>query len=336
MKAKRTPLSRACILYMALFAAAGQPASAQEMQTDKALRIGSGPTGKVYELIVRDIQAVCGAEVPVQSVASIGGIPNLLMLSASQAELGIVQLDTLRVMATGGDDNIRDLQAIMPLHMNLLHVLSLQQGSKVGVTMVPMSGETKVFRKFSDLKGAKVAVVGSTQLLGQTLNAQLGYAMQLQIAESDDQAVRMLRDNKVQAIFTDGGWPLPSISRHQRDSGLMLVDYDVPAQPPFTVAKRTYQNLDAFNYGFLGSPNLLVTRPFKANGDMGKRVAALQACLLKNLDELQEGRYHSAWKEIKNPMETFGWARYSRPESQRAASSAETVGARVTRAKSTK
>ena len=336
MKIKRTHLSRACILASAVIAVLGLPASAQEMQPNNALRIGSGPAGKVYELIVRDIQLVCGSEVPVQSIASIGGIPNLLMLSASQVELGIVQLDTLRVMASGGDENIRALQAIMPLHMNLLHVLSLQQGSKVGVTMIPLSGETKVFRKFSDLKGAKVAVVGSTQLLGQTLNTQLGYSMQLQIADSDDQAVKMLRDNKVQAIFTDGGWPLPSISRHQRDSGLMLVDYDVPAQAPFASVKRTYQNLDAFNYSFLGSPNLLVTRPFKATGDLGKRVAALQACLLKNLDELQEGRYHSAWKEIKNPMDTLGWARYSRPENQRATASAETVGARVTRAASAK
>ena len=310
MKKSKTRLPRPSLLAQVLVAALAWPALAQDTQPNTALRIGSGPAGKVYELIVRDIQAVCGAEVPVQSTPSIGGIPNLLMLSASQVELGIVQLDTLRVMANGGDENIRDLQAVMPLHMNLLHVLSLQQGSKVGVTMMPLSGETRVFRKFSELKGAKVAVVGSTQLLGQTLNTQLGLALELQIAESDDHAIKLLRENKVQAIFTDGGWPLPSISRHQRDSGLMLVNYDMAVQAPFGAVKRTYQNLDAFNYTFLGSPNLLVTRPFKPAGDAGKRVTALQNCLLRNLGELQEGRYHSAWKDIRNPTDTYGWLRY--------------------------
>jgi hypothetical protein len=78
------------------------------------------------------------------------------------------------------------------------------------------------------------------------------------------------------------------------------------------VVKRNYQNLDAFNMRFLGSPNLLVTRPFKPNGEMGKRVAALQSCLLKHLDELQEGRFQAAWKEIKAPSDTLGVPRYGK------------------------
>lgn len=285
--------------------------AAQDTQRDCALRIGSGPTGKIYELMVQDIQRVCGAEVSVCSVPSIGGLPNLMMLSASQLELGIVQLDTLRQMANGGDENIAALQAVIPLHINLLHILSLRAGSKVGVTKVgntnlPWSGQLKVFSKFSDLQGMKVAVVGSTQLLGQTLNSQTGYAMKFFIAESDDQAIKMLQASQVQAIFTDGGWPLPSISRHPPRSGLMLVEYDLPAKAPFTVVKRNYENLDAFNFAFLGVPNLLMTRPFKAGGEMGKRVGTLQRCLLNRLDELKEGRFQAGWKDIKRPLDTLG------------------------------
>ena len=78
------------------------------------------------------------------------------------------------------------------------------------------------------------------------------------------------------------------------------------------MVKRSYQNLDAFNLKFLGSPNLLVTRPFKPGGEMGKKVAALQACLLKHLDELQEGRFQAAWKEIKSPTDTLGVARFEK------------------------
>lgn len=308
-----------------LIAAVAWPLAAQETPPDCALRIGTGPKGKIYELMVQDIQRVCSAEVSVCSVPSIGGLPNLMMLSASQAELGIVQLDTLTQMSNGGDENIAALQAVMPLHTNLLHILSLRAGSKVGTmkirdTNVPWTGDIKVFSKFSDLKGAKVAVVGSTQLLGQTLNQQTGYAMEFLIAESDDQAVKMLQANQVQAIFTDGGWPLPSISRHQTNSGLMLVEYDLPVKEPFIAVKRNYENLDAFNFNFLGIPNLLVTRPFKSNGDSGKRVAALQRCILNHLDELQEGRFQAGWKEIKTPMNTLGIARFGKNNSQKTVS----------------
>jgi TRAP-type uncharacterized transport system substrate-binding protein len=308
-----------CMVACAVLAALALPAMAQDANPSHALRIGSGPTGKVYELIVKDIQAVCGAEVPVESVASIGGIPNLMMLSASQVELGIVQLDTLRAVARDGDENIKALQAIMPLHMNLLHVLTLKDGSRTGMNKIPIIGSARVIRKFSDLKDASIAVVGSTQLLGQTLNNDLHYGMKLFVAESDDQAIKMLRDNQVQAIFTDGGWPLPSITRHEQASGLALVEYDLPVQAPFAVVKRSYPNLGALNYAFLGSPNLLVARPFRVTGEIGKRVAALQSCLLRNLEELKEGRYHAAWKDIKNPTDTLGVMRFGKAEKVSAA-----------------
>lgn len=287
--------------------------------TTGSLRIGSGPDGKLYQLLVRDIQAVCGNQVPVVNVPTVGGIPNLMGLSASQLDLGIVQLDTLQEIGKDGDENIQALQAVMPLHTNLLHVLTMRDGFKVGEvekSLIPWkkedSRETKVVRKFTDLKGLKVAVVGSTMLLGRSLNDQNNLEMDLRKAETDDEAVKLLQDNKVQAIFTDGGWPLPSIARYKNDSGLALVEYNLSPRPPFVVVKRNYQNLDAFNIRFLGSPNLLVTRPFKQGGDMGKRVSALQSCLLKHLDELQEGRFQAAWKEIKSPTDTFNVARFGK------------------------
>jgi hypothetical protein len=283
-----------------------------------ALRIGSGPDGKLYQLLVRDMQTVCGNDVPIVNVPSVGGIPNLMGLSASQLDLGLVQLDTLQEIGRDGDENIQTLQAVMPLHTNLLHVLSLRDGFKQGDESkfkLPWGGderEIKVVRKFSDLQGLKVAAVGSTVLLGQRLSDQSNLNLNLRKAETDDEAIKWLHENKVQAIFTDGGWPLPSIARLKSDSGLQLVEFNLTPKSPFLVVKRNYQNLDAFNLRFLGSPNLLVTRPFKTNGEMGKRVAALQSCLLKHMDELQEGRFQAAWKEIKVPMDTLGVPRFGK------------------------
>jgi hypothetical protein len=44
---------------------------------------------------------------------------------------------------------------------------------------------------------------------------------------------------------------------------------------------------------------------------MGKKVAALQRCLISKLNILQEGRFHAAWKEIKSPYDTMGVSRFN-------------------------
>ncbi len=283
---------------------------AQEPKGETTLRVASGPSGKVYTLMVQDMQSVCGKSIPISNVTSSGGLKNLTMLSASEAELGIVQVDVLQQMKDG-DPSIGELQSVMPLYANLLHVLALKAGSRVDVKTVfgapvPLTGHNAVMRKFSDLKGMDIAVVGSAQLLGQVLNQQLGYGMHLLIADNDDQAVTMLQAGQVQAIFTIGGWPLPSVRRHKASGGLMLVEYDMEPRAPYVAAKRNYNDLGAFNLTFLGVPNLLVTRPFKPGGTAGSRVSALQRCLRQHLDELQEGPYQPGWKEIKDVMASYG------------------------------
>lgn len=316
MRTPTFPAKALCTVAATLLAA--HAAFAQEENADCGLRIGSGPKGGVYELVVRDIQTVCGNEVSVCAAPSAGGLQNLMRLSASEIDLGIAQLDTLQEMARGGDENLRNLQAVMSLHGNLLHVLALREGSKVKSNGISFFGDTRQIRKFSDLKGVRVALVGSAQLLGQTLNNQLGYEMDFVVAENDDHALKLLQANKVQAIFTSGGWPMPNITRHHQESGLVLVEYDLSAHAPFVAVKRNYQNLGAFNFNFLAAPNLLMTRPFKPTGEMGRKVGILQSCLLRNLEKLQEGRFSAVWNEIKNPNDTLGVTRFARAEGQKA------------------
>jgi len=45
-------------------------------------------------------------------------------------------------------------------------------------------------------------------------------------------------------------------------------------------------------------------------------VAELQRCIVNHLDELQEGPYHAAWKEVRNPLETMGVSLITRPEAR--------------------
>ncbi|MCY7305164.1 MAG: hypothetical protein LH632_03255 [Rhodoferax sp.] len=303
-------LTRLALACAVLLASATGPTYAQETKTEGNLRIAGGPGGKVYALMVKDMLAVCGSSVNFNGVASSGGLQNLTMLSANEADLAIVQFDTWQQMK-GSDENIAGLQSVMPLHNNLLHVLTLSGGSRINVKTimgVPVkgTGETRMLRKFSELKGMGVALVGSAQVMGQELEKRLGYNMKLVVADSDDDALAMLRAGQVQAVFTLGGWPLPAITRHKASSGLMLADYDLAPQAPYMAVKRNYNNLESLNLTFLGVPNVLLTRPFKPEGAVGTRVVTLQRCLRQKLDELQEGQYQPGWKEIQDPLADTG------------------------------
>lgn len=296
----------ASLLMLSLATAAPR---AQTASSDCSLRIAGGPSGKVYALMVNDIQAVCGPEVSVCAVPSAGGLQNLSLLSANEADLGIVQIDVLKDM--GSDESIGALQAVMPLHINLLHVIALSDGSHVGASSIlgsvlPFSGRRQTIQRFSELKGLRIAVVGTAQVMAQTLEQQLGYGMTFALADNDDQALELLRSGDVQAVFTLGGWPLPAIARLPSNRGLALVDYDLAPSGNYVKVKRTYQNLDALNKNFLGTPNMLVSRPFKPGGAMGSKVSALQTCLKQHLDDLQEGRFQAGWKDIKDPGALYG------------------------------
>jgi TRAP-type uncharacterized transport system substrate-binding protein len=293
-------------------------------ETGCALRIATGPAGKVYERAFSDMRAVCGAEVPLCQVPSEGGLQNLSLLAANQADLALVQLDTLETMMRSGDEGIASLQALLPLHANLLHIVALASGTLVDVTYVmgvavPHTGHTVVIRKFSELRGLRVAAVGSAQLVARMLDRQTGFGLAIEDVNTDDQAVAKLRSGAVQAIFTLGGWPTPLIARLRSDAGLMLAEFDMNPQPPYRIAKRSYQNLAQYNVSFLSVPNLLVTRPFKPTGAYGRRVADLQRCLVQHLDELQEGNYSPMWKEIKDASDTLGVPPFSASSARKTA-----------------
>jgi hypothetical protein len=329
MNAHLFTLGRLLLMVAAIGLHAVAPAHAQGTPADCDLRIAGGPAGKVYELMIRDMLAVCGGTVRVCPVTSTGGLQNLSLIASNEAEIGIVQLDTLREMKEGGDDALQSLQAVMPLHGNLLHVLTRAEGSVVDVWHVPLTdwkvpftGSTTRFTTLSELKGRTVVAVGSAQLMARTLDSQFRLGLQVLAADSDAVALRMLQAGQAQAVFTLGGWPLPAVAQHRVGSGLMLADFDLQPNAPYVVTTRSYPNLQAYNLRFLAAPNVLVTRPFKADGTVWRHVAALQRCLAARLDELQEGRYQPAWKEIRDVSATYGL----RPFGTNVAESTATAG----------
>jgi hypothetical protein len=302
------------VLLATLLAATGIQAQTDIPTPSNALRVATGKKGKGYSKLFADINAVCGTQVSLTEVETEGGLQNITTLEANQAELGFVQLDTLQDMKSS-DEAIGDLQAVMPLNMNLLHIVSRAEGYSYKAEKKLWGlrdGETVTLplSQYSDLKGLPVAVVGSARALGRVLNRRNAMNFQFVDVETDEQGLSKLRAGEVAAMFSTSGWPSGPIQKLKRDSGLQLLPFDASVQPPYQLVKKSYENLDTFNKSFLAAPNLLMTRSFSPTGANGRAVASLQRCIQKNLVNLQDGQFEPAWRDVKNPLDTFGWIRF--------------------------
>jgi hypothetical protein len=210
------------------------------------------------------------------------------------------------------DENIAGLQAVLPINANLLHILALRDGYSVPAQhgllgLFRRADRPVVVTKLSELKGLVVAVVGSAQLLARTVDRTYGLDLHFVDYSSDDQAIAALKSGVVAAVFCMNGWPSPTLDQLPKAAGIALVAYDLPVPAPYRLVHRNYPKQGVYSLGFLAAPNLLVTRPFRATGERGKLVHALRRCLVDHLDSLREGAYEPAWKELKEPSDTYGW-----------------------------
>ncbi|NVO05860.1 MAG: hypothetical protein HXX19_08000 [Rhodoferax sp.] len=311
----RTTNISLALLTLSLLAAFHVNAQTEAAAPSNALRVATGKKGKGYSKLFANINAVCGDKVALTEVETEGGLQNLTTLAANQADLGFAQLDTLQDMKDS-DEAIAALQAVLPLNMNLLHIVARAEGYsyRTEKSYGGLLGGDKVtlpVDKLSDLKGLPVAVVGSARKLGRELGRRFAMNFQFVDVETDEQALAKLKAGEVAGLFSTSGWPSGPVQKLKRDSGLHMVQFDLAVQPPYQMVKKNYENLDVFNHNFLAAPNLLVTRPFSAGGVNGRAVATLQSCIQKNLVNLQEGQFEPAWRDVKNTGDTFGWPRFA-------------------------
>ncbi len=270
------------------------------------IAVATGPAGKGYSMLFRDMQKVCGGVVKMCEVKTTGGLDNLNALSTKEADIGFVQVDTWNTMKNG-DDGIAALQYMFPTNYNFLHVLVNANGqyqpdtSTMGKLM--KRGSTVYVNKFTDLRGKTVAVVGSAALLGRQLDKQLGYGMRFVDAPNDKAAIDMVKTGQVAAMLTVSGWPSGVVNSLSQSDNITMVPFDAPIGEPYKVKPLNYKSIAVYNSNTLGVPNALVTRPF--TGQRAQQVAALRSCILNNLTELKEGKYQPAWNEV-NPSGTVG------------------------------
>jgi len=270
---------------------------------------------KGYSGLFADIERVCGQVVPLCELSTTGGLDNLNILSTKQADIGFAQIDLWSAMKDG-DDNISSLQAIVGLNSNYLHIVTSAKGFTVPVIrklfgLIPFRGDDKIvtIQRFSDLRGQRVALIGSAQLLIRQLNKFLDYRMDMIDVGSDSAAFDLVLKGDVAAALLVSGWPSGLIAPLKQSSGLTLVPYDAQlSNNRFFVKPITYQGLGVYNNNALAIPNVLFTRPFR--GEKSRDVVKLRECLKSRLLDLQEGSYQPGWNEIKDLDNTYDVPRF--------------------------
>lgn len=282
---------------LAVFAigAMAAPADGAPAAECEGVKVATGPKGKGYSTLFADMQKL--VKVPMCELNTAGGLDNLNALSTKDADIGFVQLDTWNDMKSG-DDNIASLQMVMPLNSNYLHVVTNVNGVQGEKKFGLIKGDTKIINRFSDLRGQRVAVVGSAQLLGRKLEKSVGYGMQFIDVKTDQEAFAMVKSGQVAAAFTVSGWPSGTVKQLSQADGLTLVPFDAPIGEPYKVKALNYKNIAVYNNNSLSIQNVLVSRSF--SGQRAANVTAIQAGIKRNLTELKEGNYQPAWNEV-NP-----------------------------------
>lgn len=276
------------------------------------LRVATGAKGKGYSKFYSELNQVCGSQVTMVEIESKGSLDNADKLVTNEADIGFIQLDTIQQMANS-DDQVKKLRAVASLHSNLLHILTPTSGVVVNVANANKKAfqiwkedaiATKVrITKFSQLKGMKVGLVGTSQIMVRKLNSMINHGMQPIDYPTDDAAIKAMQAGQVAAVFTVAAFPHGIVSKLGQADNVSLVNYDLAPAMPYETVKKNYSKLNAYGIQLLGSRNMLMSRSF--NGTKSAEVAKLKSCIAKNLNTFKDD-YSPAWSEIESLNNYYG------------------------------
>ena len=296
------------VVSLAMIASMAAITTSSQAAESSVLKIATGPKGKGYSKMFQNIKDICGDKVPMVELNTEGGLDNLNVLSLKKAHVGIAQIDTITTMKAG-NESIAAFQQVLAINNNYLNILVSSNGYKIpGEKKWGGLGSEKdtvaYISQFSQLRGKNVALVGSAKLLGQKLDKALGFGMKFVEVGSDAEAQDLVKKGIVHAMFTVAGVNSDAINKLAPANGLRLAGFDVPVSAPLVVKPVTYSNIGSYNVQALAIRNVIVSRPFK--GPNAKLVADLKACIIQNLQNLNEGEYEPGWNEVKNYNQDLG------------------------------
>lgn len=231
-------LIRALAAVAAVLVAAPSPAQVPPPEAQRiSFQIATGPVSGTYlrvgEAIARiisnppglarcEVEGVCGPEGLIATTrSSSGSIANAAYVNSGRVKSAIVQAD-IAAAAFAGEGPFRqggplnNLRAIARLHDETLHLVV---------------GTRSRIKKFADLSGKRVAIDSNKSATNYTVRSLLSAsglpARRLRLSyQPAEQAVRDLRDGKIDALFVIGVAPVAGVDGLIRRGQARLVGLD--------------------------------------------------------------------------------------------------------------
>ncbi len=299
-------MKKTLVIAALAFAVAGM-ASAQQV------KVGTGGPKGTYKALFNNITERCGSEMALVEVPSDGSLTNLDRLSNKEIGAAFLQTDALFASAQGRDlGNIKTLAAF---NKESVHVVTLaNSGLKTAGNMVGYGKQDIVFRSVEDLAGYNVAAAGGSLITAQYVKqyGQVGYTV-VPVA-SNDEAMKQLKEGKVQAAILVGGKPFQLVRELSTEYRLLGFKPQTTELLKTTYVKDvlSYPKLSATPVETLATEALLVVRTVNTP----ERVAALAAfrqCIYSNVGHWRDADgAHPAWEQV-NPENKGRWAYYDLP-----------------------
>jgi uncharacterized protein len=266
-------------------------------QTASALTIATGPSGGSYFQIAQDIKNVARKEgIDLRVMATKGSLENLELLDTGKVDLAIVQADALWAMGYSSAQQFISDVGKQDLDMGLVDKI------KVVLNLYPeeihILTNKKAMPSFDNLEGKRVSTGlpgGGSAVTAVVLFKTYGVKARVS-GEPFEEAVKMLEQGSLDAVFFVGGAPVPIIER----LGGKLQFVRLPRNPALEqIYLRT--TLGKKQYGWAGAQTETYAVPAAMMG-LDKRdekyVTQMQRLVLAILDnrEFLQTKGHPKWR----------------------------------------
>jgi uncharacterized protein len=253
-----------------------------------ALTIATGSAEGTYFKIAQDIKQIAEKDgIPIEIIQTGGSFDNINLLGAGKADLAIMQLDVLRVVAEimlkeGGINVLQEAKVVLNLYLEEIHVIA----------------KDKNIVTLNQLQGKRVAV--GPEKSGSALTAEVllaGFGVKIDaVFDAPDEAVRKLNKGDIDALIFIGGAPVPAFQNLDKsfhfvsfpsDSGLEQI------YPKKKIERSVYPWADEFETHAV--PSVIMTRN-RGESDYVLSVQKLVLSILINKDYL-DSTGHPKWKD---------------------------------------
>ena len=265
-----------------------------------ALTLAAGSPEGTYLRIAQDIKKVAEAGgLPVEIIETNGSFDNIKLVSDGKADLAIMQLDVLQIVADiirkeAGLNILQEAKVVLNLYLEEIHVIA----------------KSPDIKSLEQLQGKRVAV--GPEKSGSALTAKVlltGFGLKVEsVFCTPDEAVKKLQAGEIDALIFVGGAPVPAFAHLDRSFHFVALPMNSGLEqlyPKKKIDKSVYAWADAFDTHAV--PSVLMTRN-RLDSDYAATLQKLVLLILLN-KEVLDSNGHPKWKSslVRSTLGEFGY-----------------------------